>query len=106
MELFVVLSAALSLALAGAKFDSADNSISFQSIIAECLDSNNTVTCLSIKGITALNRAAQSEKKFEILPGVSIRRYECDFYLFFECSLCTFHSDQSQSVYGKSNVGY
>lgn len=86
MDLFLVLSAALT--LAGANFDNVDNSTSLQSIIADCLNSNNTVTCLSIKGITALNRAAQNVKKFEILPGVSIRRYErsfLHFYLFTEC---------------------
>ena len=83
MEVFVVLSAVLMLVVAVPAVNSVDIPTAFHKMIANCLDSNDTVTCLSIKGIMALNRAARSEN-IEILPGIiSIKRYKCDLYVFF-----------------------
>lgn len=83
MAVFVVLSVVLALLIAAPGVNSVDNASIFRKFFANCLASDDIVTCLSIKGITALNRAARSTK-IEILPGVSIRRYGCSFlHLFF-----------------------
>lgn len=74
MKVFVVLSAVLAMAAAAPGVNSInDDSTSFRKMIASCLGSEETVTCLSIKGITALNRAARSSN-IEVLPGVSFQR--------------------------------
>lgn len=73
MKVFVVLSAVLALAAAAPGVNSVNEPSSFRKMIANCLASDDTVTCLSIKGITALNRAARSAN-IEILPGVSFQR--------------------------------
>lgn len=80
MKVFVALSLALVVAAQGV--DSEENPSIFSKMVANCLESNETMTCLSIKGITVLNRAARIAK-LELLPGVSIRRYKCDFLLYF-----------------------
>lgn len=73
MKVFVVLSAVLAIAAAAPGVNSVDDSSSIRKMIANCLGSEDTVTCLSIKGITAINRAARSAN-IEILPGVSFQR--------------------------------
>lgn len=74
MKVFVVLSAVLAIACAAPGANSVnDESTSFRKMFANCLGSEDTVTCLSVKGITALNRAARSAS-LEILPGVSFQR--------------------------------
>lgn len=92
MEVFVIFLAVLALSAASPGVNSVGNPSIFRKMIANCLASNDTVTCLSIEGITALNRAARMAK-FEIFPGVSIhiRRYVCGFLNFFivECSIST-----------------
>jgi hypothetical protein len=42
-------------------------------VIGNCADSDDTTTCLAVKGITALNRAARSQS-IELLPGVTFTR--------------------------------
>lgn len=74
MKVFVVLSAVLALAVAAPGVNSVnDNTHSLRKIVANCLNSDDTLTCLSVKGITALNRAARSTN-IDILPGVSFNR--------------------------------
>lgn len=79
MQVFVVLSIVLALALAAPGVNSDEIPSTFRRMIANCLASDDTMSCLSIKVIMALNRAARTAK-IEILPGVSIRRYECVSY--------------------------
>lgn len=74
MEVFVVLSAVLTLAAATPGANSVDYPSVFRKIIANCLTGDDIVTCLSIKGITALNRAARSAS-IDLFPGVSFQRY-------------------------------
>lgn len=75
MKVFVVLSAVLALAVAAPGINSADDytQSSIKGIFANCLNNEDTLTCLSIKGITALNRAARSSS-IDIMPGVSFNR--------------------------------
>lgn len=42
-------------------------------LLGHCAESGDMTTCLAIKGITALNRAARSQN-IEIFPGVSFAR--------------------------------
>lgn len=42
-------------------------------IFGNCFDGEDVTTCLAIRGITALNRAARSND-IEILPGVTFKR--------------------------------
>lgn len=74
MKVFVVLSVILAIAAAAPGAHSGDESATFRKMFANCLSSDDTFTCLSIKGITALNRAARSAS-IELLPGVSFTRY-------------------------------
>lgn len=76
MKVFAAIFLALAVAAQGD--DSAENGLLFSKMVFNCLASNETMNCLSIKGITALNRAARIAK-LEILPGVSIRRYSWGF---------------------------
>lgn len=82
MQVFAVFSAVLALALAfvtpGVNSDEIPQT--FRRMIANCLASEDTMACLSIKAIMALNRAVRTAK-IEILPGVSIRRFECVFFI-------------------------
>lgn len=82
MDFFVVLSAVLALAVVVPSVSSVENSSIFLRMIANCMASNDTATCFSIKGIMALNRAARIGK-IEILPGVTIRRYGCGFLYYW-----------------------
>lgn len=41
--------------------------------LGNCLDSDDITTCLAVKGITAMNRAARSNN-IEIVSGVSFTR--------------------------------
>lgn len=75
MKVFVVLSVVLAVASAAPGVSNVDGeSNTFRKAMANCLDSEDTVTCLSVKGITALNRAARNAN-IDILPGVSFSRY-------------------------------
>lgn len=71
MKVFMVLSAVLAVAVAA---PTNDESSTFRKLFSNCLNSEDTVTCLTIKGITAMNRAARSAN-IELLPGVSFKRY-------------------------------
>lgn len=85
MKVFVVLSAVIALAVAapgGSKVADDSSSSSFRQMVANCLTSEDTLTCLSVKGITSLNRYARSAS-IDILPGVSFSRYNRRF--FFLC---------------------
>lgn len=42
-------------------------------MLGSCGDSDDMLTCLAVKGITALNRAARSQV-LEVIPGVSFVR--------------------------------
>jgi hypothetical protein len=46
---------------------------SFMKVINNCADSDDTATCLTVKGITALNRAGRANT-FELIPGVTFTR--------------------------------
>lgn len=72
MKVFVVLSAILAIA-AAAPGAHHEESSTFRKMIANCLGSEETFNCLSVKAITALNRAARSSN-IELLPGVSFAR--------------------------------
>lgn len=76
MEVFVVLSAVLTCVLAAVApgVNSFDNPSIFRRTVDKCMASNDTMTCFSVKGILALNRAARSTK-IEIIPGISIQRF-------------------------------
>lgn len=76
MKVFVILSVVLAVAFAapGVKFvDSNEESPSLRKIVSHCVNSEDILTCLSVKGITALNRAARSPS-IEVLSGVSFNR--------------------------------
>lgn len=76
MKVFVVLSVVLAVASAAPGVTNVDGeSNTFRKIMANCLNSEDTITCLSVKGISALNRAARSAD-IDVLPGVSFSRYK------------------------------
>lgn len=70
MKAFLVLSAILAVAVAA---PTNDEPMSFRKMFANCLNSDEMLTCLSVKGISALNRAARSTN-IEILPGFTFQR--------------------------------
>lgn len=72
MKVFVVLSAILAIA-AAAPGAHHDESSTFRKMVGNCLSSDETLTCLSVKAIAALNRAARSSN-IEVLPGLSFAR--------------------------------
>lgn len=78
MKVFVALSALLAVAVAAPGLNSIetaeDTSSSLRKIVSNCFSNEDVLTCLSIKGITALNRATRSAK-LDLLPGVSFTRY-------------------------------
>lgn len=87
MKVFVVLSAVLAIAVAAPGVNSInDESASFRKMIANCLSSEDAITCFSVKGITAMNRAARSAN-IEILPGVSFQRLEL-FLVIIKLLVC------------------
>jgi len=52
--------------------------------LGACLDSDDMATCLAVKGITALNRAARSNN-IELVNGVTFQR--CVFLIVKVCLL-------------------
>lgn len=91
MEVFVVLSTVLVLAVTAPSVSSFDIPLPFRKAMADCVVSNDTMTCLSVKGITAFNRFANSTK-IEIFPGISIRRYGYSFmYNSFRFNLINYN---------------
>lgn len=78
MKVLVVLSL---VALSAAAPSLMDNQISASDslfdlttkMIANCADSNDKVTCLALKGVNAIHRAARSQN-IELLPGVNFVR--------------------------------
>lgn len=80
MQVLVVLSVVLALIIAAPGVNSDEIPSTFRRMIANCMASEDTMSCLSIKAIMALQRAARTPK-IDILPGVSIRRYECAFFI-------------------------
>lgn len=77
MKVFVVLSVVLAVATAAPGMQNVQDgeTNTLRKAMANCLNSEDTITCLSVKGITALNRAARSAN-IDILPGVSFSRYD------------------------------
>lgn len=84
LKMFVVFSAVLVLAIAAPGVNGVYYPSVFRKMVSNCLASDDTVTCLSIKGIMALNRATRS-KNVEIIPGISFRRYEHFLVHFQNC---------------------
>lgn len=74
MQVLVALSVVSALTLAVPGVNSDEIPSTFRRLIANCMASDDTMSCLSIKAIMALNRAIRTPK-IDILPGVSIRRY-------------------------------
>lgn len=78
MKVFVALSALLAVAVAAPGLNSIetsdDSSTSLRKMISHCFSSEDVITCLSVKGITSLNRVARSPN-IDVLPGVSFVRY-------------------------------
>lgn len=78
MKVFVALSALLAVAVAAPGLNSietSEDSTSLRKIVSNCFSSEDILTCLSVKGITSLNRVARSPS-IDVLPGVSFVRYE------------------------------
>lgn len=78
MKVFVILSlVALSAAapsIMDNQINSADSLFDLTTkMIANCADSNDKVTCLALKGVNAINRAARAQS-LELLPGVTFVR--------------------------------
>lgn len=78
MKVFVILSLVALSAAAPSVMDnqisSADSLFDFTSkMLANCADSNDKVTCLALKGVNAIHRAARSQN-LELLPGVNFVR--------------------------------
>lgn len=78
MKVFVVCTMLFAAAMAAPGImDTAKTSpqeaASVVSVFNNCAESDDLTTCLAIKGITALNRAARSSS-LEILPGVAFVR--------------------------------
>lgn len=55
--------------------DDSKTSSYMSQFVGNCADSSDIMSCLAIKGITALNRAARSQN-IELVPGVTFVRYE------------------------------
>lgn len=79
MKVFIVLSVLIAGALAAPSVT--DNHIqsdsgsfgNFMKFIGNCADSGDMTTCLAVKGISVLNRAARSSN-IEIVSGVTFTR--------------------------------
>jgi len=67
--------------------------------LGACLESDDMATCLAVKGITALNRAARSNN-IELVNGVTFQRCVCVFCVkvfFLKVNfLCKMHSNGIQ----------
>lgn len=50
-----------------------DSSSLMSRFVGNCIDSGDVTTCLAVKGISALNRAARSNN-LEIIPGIAFIR--------------------------------
>lgn len=70
MKASIVLSVILAV---GVSVSTNDEPKSFRKMFEYCLNSGDTLTCLSVKGISALNRAARSTN-IKIIPGVTFER--------------------------------
>lgn len=78
MKVFVVCAILIAGAFAAPNIhdNKVDDDSSFSRVarfIGNCMESNDVTTCLAIKGITAMNRAARSNH-IEIISGVSFTR--------------------------------
>ncbi|XP_059610877.1 uncharacterized protein LOC132257855 [Phlebotomus argentipes] len=78
MKVFLLFSAILAVAVAAPSVmdNHLEDGNSFGNvarIVANCADSGDVTTCLSVKGIMALSRAARAQK-IELLPGVTFNR--------------------------------
>lgn len=79
MKVFIVSTMLLAVAMAAPgvmdnKVQQGTEDASFMSrFVGNCADSGDVTTCLAIKGITALNRAARSNN-LEIVSGISFVR--------------------------------
>lgn len=77
MKVFIVSTMLLAVAMAAPgvmdnKVQSEDASF-MSRFVGNCADSGDVTTCLAIKGITALNRAARSNN-LELVSGISFVR--------------------------------
>lgn len=79
MKVFVVTCMLMACAMAAPsvvdnQVNKEDSTLSHvMNFFGSCSDSGDMTTCLAVKGITALNRAARSQN-IEILPGVQFTR--------------------------------
>lgn len=79
MKVFVTLSMLLAIAFAAPgvidnQVNSGNNGLSGVSqFFGNCIESGDITTCLAVKGITALNRAARSAN-IELIPGLQFIR--------------------------------
>lgn len=71
MKVFVVLSILLASAIAAPSVS--DIQQNFGQFIGNCLDNGDITTCLAVKGIAVLNRAARSSN-IDIIPGITFVR--------------------------------
>uniref|UniRef100_A0A1B0GMG6 Uncharacterized protein n=1 Tax=Phlebotomus papatasi TaxID=29031 RepID=A0A1B0GMG6_PHLPP len=78
MKILMILGAIVAVAVAAPsvvdnQFEESNTLSQGARIVANCADSGDVTTCLSVKGIMALNRAARAQK-IELLPGVTFNR--------------------------------
>ncbi|GAB0087565.1 osiris 14 [Sergentomyia squamirostris] len=78
MKIFLILGAIVAVSVAAPSvvdnhLDDSNSLGQVARIVANCADSGDVTTCLSVKGIMALNRAARAQK-IELLPGVTFNR--------------------------------
>lgn len=76
MKVFVTLSMLLAVAFAAPgvidnQVNSGNNGLT--GVFGNCIESGDITTCLAVKGITALNRAARSAN-IELIPGLQFVR--------------------------------
>lgn len=88
MKVFVVLSMILAVAIAAPgvidnQVQSEDASVGggVAKFFGNCADSDDMTTCLAVKGIAVLNRAARSQN-IEILPGLTLTRLISNIFNF------------------------
>lgn len=75
MKVFVVCTMLFAAALAapGIMDNQVNQETSMSSIFGSCAESADITTCLAVKGITVLSRAARASN-LEILPGIAFVR--------------------------------
>lgn len=82
MKVFIVLSVLLASTLAAPgvidnKVESDSGSSKMMQYFGSCFDNEDFLSCLTVKGITALNRAARAAD-IKISDGITLARYSVD----------------------------